>query len=295
MQKHPLITIITPTYNRAHLLRRCYESLLRQVDKDFEWIIVDDGSSDDTEMVVRQFASDDFSICYIRKENGGKHTALNASHTHIRGQYVLILDSDDYLTDTAIAVVRREWEKYGQSEKIGIITFLRGKTTEDPLCRGTVVNQPVDLRTCKREIIHGNDCCEVIRADLFMKYPFPVFDGERFVSECALWDRVAETHDCVYVNEVIYICEYLEGGLTKTGKKLQISNPRGGMFTSNQRMGKEFPLLLRVKNGLLYTCYGCFAGITLAELLRNSSARVLTILCLPGGRLLHYYWKKKYL
>ena len=290
----PYLTIITPTYNRAHLLRRCYESLLRQVDKDFEWIIVDDGSSDDTEMVVRQFASDDFSIRYIRKENGGKHTALNASHTHIRGRYVLILDSDDYLTDTAIAAVRREWEKYGQSEKIGIITFLRGKTTEDPLCRGTVVNQPVDLRTCKREIIHGNDCCEVIRADLFMKYPFPVFDGERFVSECALWDQVAETHDCVYVNEVIYICEYLEGGLTKTGKKLQISNPRGGMFTSNQRMGKEFPLLLRVKNGLLYTCYGCFAGLTLAELLRNSRARMLTILCWPFGWVIYLYWKKKY-
>lgn len=295
MGTHPFISIITPTYNRSALLGRCYTSLLAQTDLDFQWIIVDDGSTDDTEDLVSSFQTERFPIIYIHKENGGKHTALNAAHDHIRGEYVLLLDSDDCLTSDAIAAVRRGWEQYGKAPSVGMVTFLKGRSETDPMCVSPVYGKPVELRRTKRKVIHGSDCCEVIPAELFLKYPFPVFPGERFLSECALWDRIAQDHKGVYINQVIYICDYLEGGLTRTGKKLQISNPQGGMFTSEQRMDKGFSVKNRIKYGLLYVCYGFFAGISVGKMLKKTKHRFLVALCLFPGYLLYRYWKRKYL
>lgn len=295
MGTHPFISIITPTYNRSALLGRCYTSLLAQTDLDFQWIIVDDGSTDDTQALVSSFQTELFPITYIRKPNGGKHTALNAAHDSIKGEYVLILDSDDYLTENAIQMVRNAWQKYSEDLSVGIVTFLKGKTVDDPLCVGKIADRPVDMRKAMRTVVHGNDCCEVLRTELFLKYPFPVFPGERFVSECALWDRIAENYKCVYINQVIYICDYLEGGLTRTGKKLQISNPQGGMFTSEQRMDKGFSVKNQIKYGLLYVCYGFFAGMSVGKMLKKTKHRFLVALCLFPGYLLYRYWKRKYL
>lgn len=295
MQGKLLISIITPTYNRAHLLRRCYTSLVDQTEKNFEWIIVDDGSKDDTETIVKQFASDDFPVIYIKKENGGKHTALNASHPYVRGQYVLILDSDDYLSNDAVEQIRQYWKKWEDIKKVGILTFLKGNTIDEPLCTGEIADMPVDILRSKRKIIRGNDCCEVIRAELFLKFPFPVFEGEKFLSECALWNRVALTHQCVYINRVIYLCEYLEGGLTKSGRALRIRNPRGGMFISNLRLEKNNYFTQRIKYGLLFDCYGFFAGLPAAKIIQATSTKVLTAVCLLPGYALYHLWRNKHL
>lgn len=289
------LSIITPTYNRAHLLNTCYESLLRQTDKDFEWIVVDDGSKDNTQDVVKTFNTKDFEIVFVQKENGGKHTALNASHPYIRGKYVLILDSDDYLTDTAVEQVRRGWETWEHNPQIGLLTFLKGASEADPNCTGPVAGEPVDILRYKRNVIHSTDCCEVIRTKLFLQYPFPVFSEERFVAECALWNRVAQTHKCVYSNEVIYICEYLEGGLTDSGRAMRIRNPLGGMFTSDLRMGPNNFLKQQIKYGLLYTCYGFFAGLNPAQILAGTRHKWVAGICLLPGYALYRYWKKKFM
>lgn len=294
MDHSVFLSIVTPAYNRGGLLRRCFDSLLVQTDRDFEWIIVDDGSSDDTETVVRGFEPADFPVVYINKENGGKHTALNASHPHIRGKYVLILDSDDYLTPNAVERTKACWQPYEDREEVGIVTFQRGKSPSEPLCIVSDYDVPVDILRYKRTAVHSMDCSEVLRADLFRKYPFPVFEGERFVAECALWNRVALTHKCVYINEVIYICEYLEGGLTDSGRAMRIRNPRGGMFTSELRMGPNNFLSQRIKYGLLYTCYGYFDGRSGARIYHGSRHKALTLLCLLPGYVIHRRWKKQY-
>lgn len=291
-KNQPLLSIVTPTYNRAGLLKNCYTSLLAQTDMDFEWIIVDDGSHDDTEAVVRGFDPAVFPIIYIKKENGGKHTALNASHPHIRGKYVLILDSDDTLTPTAVAQVRRGWQKWGSDPNVGMLTFLRGKSESDPLCIGSVAGEPVDIMRCKRKCIHSSDCCEVLRAELLRRYPFPVFPEERFMGEGVLWYRVAQTHKCVYINEVIYICEYLEDGLTKLGRAMRIRNPRGGMLSAEISMHKKNYWHLRIKNGLLYTCYGYFAGLKPKAMLSGTAYKGIVFLCLVPGYVIYRRWKK---
>ena len=291
---NPFLSVITPTYNRGHLLQRCYDSLCSQADMDFEWIIVDDGSTDNTEAIVNSFPKAPFSITYEKKENGGKHTALKSAHSYIHGEYVLILDSDDYLTCNAIQVVRQAWTSYADRTDIGIVTFLKGACETEPNCTASTPNVPVDILRYKRTIIHSSDCCEVIRADLFRKYPFPVFQGERFIAECALWNRVALTHKCVYINKVIYICEYLEGGLTDSGRAMRIRNPRGGMFTSQLRMSPNNFFSQRIKYGLLYCCYGFFANLTYIEILKATNHRLFTIFCMIPGFIIYRILKKKH-
>lgn len=291
---YPLLSIVTPVYNRAALIKTCWESLARQTDKDFEWIVVDDGSSDGSADVVRGLPDAGFPVILVEKENGGKHTALNASHPHVHGKYVLILDSDDMLVDTAVEQVRDGWRKYNRNPEIGMVTFLKGSAVDTPSCMADDEGVPVDIMRYQRRCFHSSDCCEVICAELYLKYPFPVFEGERFISEGALWNRVSFTHKCVYINSVIYIAEYLEGGLTKSGKSLRIRNPRGGMYTANLNANKKNFFKRRIKNGLLYTCYSCFAGLSLRDMLKHTDSKLLMLCSLPAGWLLHLYWKRKY-
>lgn len=288
-----LLTIITPTYNREHMLVRCFQSLTEQTCSDFEWIIVDDGSKDNTAELVSTFNSTSFPVKFIHKENGGKHTALNASHPFIRGDYVLILDSDDYLIKTAVEQILNQWYQYQDQKEIGVITFLKGSDINTPNCIVKDYHVPVDIMTYPRTYLRSSDACEVIRASLFVDYPFPEFEGERFVSECALWDRVSFASKCVYVDSVIYICEYLDGGLTKSGRALRIQNPKGGMFTSNIRMDRKGTLKQRIKNGMLFTCYGFFAGMTPVQMAKACRSKPVMWVSLPFGWILYCYWKKK--
>lgn len=290
-----ILSIVTPVYNRAELLKDCYDSLLAQTDRSFEWIIVDDGSSDDTWEVANGFRAD-FPIVCVRKENGGKHTALNASHPYISGEYVLMLDSDDTLVTTAVEEVLYGWARFTSCQEVAMVTFLKGETAELPNAYAKDECVPVDIIRYQRVRVRSSDCCEVIRAELFKKYPFPVFEGERFVSEVALWNRVGFTHKCVYINKVIYLCEYLEDGLTKSGRAMRIRNPLGGMYTSNLNMNKRNFLKLRIKNGLLYTCYGFFAGLSVKQILtRDSDYFWIKAICLLPGYGLYRKWKRKYL
>ena len=290
-----LLTIITPTYNRAHTLPRCFESLLRQTCNDFEWIVVDDGSTDETQEVIAGFCTDRFPIIKVWKENGGKHTALNAAHSYVHGDYVLILDSDDYLTETAVEEVLYAWKRYKKDNNVGVLTFLRGTTDREPVCTVQDYEKPVDILRYHRQCRISGDCCEVVRTRLLKEYPFPVFEGERFVAECALWNRIGSHYKCVYINSVIYICEYLEGGLTRSGRAMRIKNPNGGMFTSNIRMDRKNYLSQRLKYGVLYTCYGCFAHIGFTEQLKRTDYPMLAAICYPIGLLMYHRWKREYI
>lgn len=289
----PTLSIITPTFNRAAYLEHCYHSLDSQTNHDFEWIIVDDGSTDETPEIVKMFRAERFTLRFVRKENGGKHTALNAAHPYIEGKYVLILDSDDYLTESAVQTVLDAWKQFEQNKEIGIVTFLKGTDASHPVCEVAEYGVPVDIMRYHRIRHIRTDCCEVIRAELFKKYPFPEFDGERFFAESALWDQVSFTHKCVYQPDVIYICQYLEDGLTESGRKLRLKNPYSGMFTSNLRMDRKNSAKNRIKNGLLYMCYGKCAGIPVKKLIHTSRSPFLAAVCTLGGHLLFYHWRRR--
>ncbi len=291
----PKLTILTPVYNRADFLPRLFACLQKQTSKDFEWIIIDDGSTDNSLKVANSFADERFHIQVLSKPNGGKHTALNYSHAYIHGKFVLILDSDDILVPNAVKIIEEKWKKYQDNFNIGMLIFLKGKDENTPFCIVKKYNQPVDFVSCPRTYILGRDCCEVIRSSLFKQFPFPEFPGEKFIGESALWYRASKIHSCVYINQVVYLCEYLPGGLTLRGRAMRLENPLGGMYVANLKLINKNTLKERLKYGVLYTCYGKFANRTWHEMKKECSYKWIFYITFLGGVFLYFYWKKKLL
>lgn len=285
MKDNFMITVLTPTYNRAYILDKAYKSLLDQQDKNFEWLIVDDGSSDNTEELVKKFIKEKkINIRYIKKENGGKHTALNEGIKKSKGEYLIILDSDDILTPDAIFIISKYVDKYEGNKKICGFSFLRcfpnNKKIGKPMRESELVSNYIDYR-------HNNnmygDMAEVFEVEILKKYPFPIYKKERFLSEAIVWNRMALDYDMVYVNKCIYKGNYLNDGLSKNFIKLVYNNPFGAMENSNVFMNKRFKLKIRVKNAILYNGYKLRAKKKYGKVDSISNSKFLTTLMfLPG-------------
>ena len=211
-----LLTICTPTYNRATLLIDLYRSLQCQTLLDFEWIIIDDGSSDHTESLVNSWIEErnPFKIKYFKKANGGKHTAINVGVTIAAGECFMIVDSDDFLKNNAVEEIHRCFEKLPKGRYAGI-GF--NKMFEDGSLVGTTFEEEyVDCTTLERRKHHiAGDKAEVFFTDIIKNYPFPVFEGERFITEALVWNRIAnDGYKIRWVNKGIYVCRYQADGLS---------------------------------------------------------------------------------
>lgn len=290
------LTILTPTYNRGVLIKNLYNSLLRQKNHKFQWLIIDDGSSDNTKEVIENFDNYNFRIDYYYKDNGGKHTALNYSHQYIEGDWIFVVDSDDILTENAIDLVYEYIGKYANRKDIGAFAFLKsdytGKILAPQLYKNDYISNVIDYR------INSNvkgDQAEVYRTKIFKRFKFPVFEGEKFLGEDYLHINAAYISNTVYINKVIYLCEYMDGGLTKSGRQMRIQNPLGGMVHGSLYFSKRFKLKYRVKGMMLYICYGLFAKKNIKELYRDIKYTKLFITVIPLGILLYCAWKIKYL
>lgn len=291
-----MLTILTPTYNRAELLKQLYRSLCNQTCKDFQWLVIDDGSTDHTGSLINSFLAEGIiNIDYQRKANGGKHTALNYAHPYIKGEYLVIVDSDDYLMEDAVETILTKWKEYSPNLEIAGITFQRGEKSGykpfDSRLVGEYLSTFAEETNCG---MHG-DHCETIRTERFVGFMFPIFSNERFIAEGAMWYETTKRYKVVYCSQVIYLAEYLNDGLTKSGRRLHIQNPKGGMWHASVFLNRDFNLKIRIKNALLYVCYGMFAGRNYKEILSHAkSDRGLICLCWIPGQLLYYYWKRKY-
>lgn len=284
-----LVTVITTTYNRAHLLPNLFESLKKQ-DDDFKWLIIDDGSNDDTEEIVKGFKAD-FNIRYIKKENGGKHTALNVGIREIDTELTFIVDSDDILLPNAIHDIKKIHEKYRSNEKIGAYSFLRcysnGKPIV-PLDKEEFIDSYIKYRIKARR--HG-DMAEVFKTKILKDNSFPEFVGERFLSEDVVWIEISKKYDFVFVNKAIYECEYLPGGLTANDKPIKFASPRGSMLRGKQLMSKECGLRANFKGAIIYNCYLRECSKQKDVNVESIKDKVLILLTKPLGCYFHHKWK----
>lgn len=299
------ITILTPTFNRGREIKKLYQSLVNQTNQNFQWLIIDDGSTDNTKNIVESMSEGEFKLDYYRKNNGGKHTALNFSHRYILGELVCIVDSDDWLIGDAIQRIVERKNEFFTDENVKMLSFLRGVTPDEPLCNSfppnPVVSNHIDFR------INSNrraDCCEIVTTDVFKEFPFPEHSGEKFLGEGVLWNGAGFKYDTVYIPEVIYICQYLDGGLTKSGRRLRLSCPLGGMDNSNSYFVKKNtehlannrivkPSILK-KEAWLFICYGKLAGMRYAEIENQCKRPDLIKQNYLPGCLLYLFWKYKY-
>lgn len=252
------LTVLTVTYNRAGFLKQCFDSLCAQTCKEFEWLVVDDGSTDETQKVVEEFQKGNtgFPIRYYKKENGGKHTGLNYSHPYINGKWTIMVDDDDTLTEDAVETILVYCAKYGSEEKIGCLSFQKGNTEKVAFVdwgeSTDVVSNAIDFRINRR--LYG-DCAEVIKSEVIKKYPFPQFEDERFLPEDHLWIHSAYAYDTVYIRKIIYIAEYQAEGLTKSGKRMRLKNPLGGVYSCGLYLNRRFKFAVRFRRAILFNVY----------------------------------------
>ena len=236
------ITIFTPTYNRRQLIERLYQSLLSQTRKNFEWLVVDDGSTDNTENYFTDLLAKQqpFPIRYIKQENGGKHRAINKGVQNANGELFFIVDSDDYLTEKAIEKINQWITTLDNSHKWAGISGLKG------FSKDSVVGQHSDFSYIdaknneRRKYNLLGDKAEVYFTDVLKQYPFPEIPGENFISEEIVWNAIArDGYYLRWFNEIIYICDYLEGGLTKDNDKDK-KNPIGRLLWAKGQL-ETFP------------------------------------------------------
>jgi glycosyltransferase involved in cell wall biosynthesis len=230
------ITVFTPTYNRGYIIYKLYESLRRQKFYDFEWLVIDDGSTDNTKELFQAWTSGDnnnFPVFYTYTENGGKHRAINKGVKTARGELFFIVDSDDYLTDNALEKVSAWFETIRNDDSFCGIAGLKGYTEEKMI--GTSFQGEslscTSLERKKNNIV--GDKAEVFRTEILRKYPFPEFNSEKFITENAVWYKIAKDgYNIKWYNEIIYIANYLDDGLTKNISKHLLSSPKGDMYTT---------------------------------------------------------------
>lgn len=278
--------MITPTYNRGDMLERLYRSLLGQRAKDFCWLVVDDGSEDETETLVKGWAKEGkIRIYYQRQENGGKHRALNAGIKRIESPLTFIVDSDDYLPEDSIRIILEYHNKFAGTPGICGYSFLRFYSNGEVNTAYFPVNEEID--TYLKVRINGGiggDKAEVFFTDILKEYPFPEFPGEKFMPEDTVWMMMSEKYKMVHINECVYISDYLEGGLTRSGRRMKIHSPKGMMLRSKVYLEKDGVCLkVKVKMQMLYIIYSRFAGVGRKEAAGQlSKKRMFYLLYIPA-------------
>ncbi len=223
------ITVFTPAYNRAHLLGALYASLKQQTYTDFEWLIVDDGSTDDTGALVTAWQAEDhvFPIQYHKQENGGKCSAINTGLMLAHGRLFLTVDSDDTLTPDALEKIASWEEVLPQDEKFCGVSGNGGHTVSQTV-NNRFEGEYHEGTLLDRYTVVDGERLLAIYTDVHRQYLYPLFEGERFMTEAVVWNRMArDGYKMRFYNDIIWLWEYQEGGLTKSGIKLFLENPRG--------------------------------------------------------------------
>lgn len=226
---HRKIAVLTPVFNRAYVLEKLYRSLVSQKSKNFDWYLVNDGSTDSTDDLVQQWLACDngFAIHYYRKENGGKHRALNFVIPEIENDYTIIVDSDDYLLDDATVWIESWIKDIDDNKRIAGCSGLRGFSEKDRIGEFPDTDEPyIDAKNTDRAGKHLlGDKAEVYRTAILKKYPFPEIQGEKYIAESVVWNRIAlDGYYIRWFNRIIYITEYLADGLTRNLEDNRLNN-----------------------------------------------------------------------
>lgn len=237
-----MITILTPTYNRSREIVNLFESLKMQTNKNFEWVIVDDGSNDDTDLVLNSIKNNesDFEIKIHRQDNGGKHRAINTGLNLVKGEWTFIVDSDDILVPNAISIVSLWINESKTDSWIAAVSGLRASKEnlsligKKPKFNGNSYMDVSYIKRRKHNLL--SDKAEIYRTDILKKFPFTEFEGENFITESTVWNEIAKAgYKIRYYNEIIYLGDYLDGGLTKS-KGLNQKNFQGFTLATKQRI-----------------------------------------------------------
>lgn len=252
-----MITIFTPAYNRAYIINKLYESIVAQTSRNFEWLIVDDGSTDDTQQLVEQFiieqssAASPVTIRYVKQENGGKHRAINRGVAEAKGELFFIVDSDDRLSPDAVEWAWGKYQDIRDNERIAGISGMRMHPDGVVISTGNFeTGTDVTKNEAHDKYNMYGDYAELYKIDILKKYPFPDIPGEKFCSEGLVWTRLLQSYYVRYFHKAIYICDYLQDGLTVNRDRCRIESPTYSMLLYSEQIRYNPHLKTKIKHSL---------------------------------------------
>lgn len=280
------LTVFTPTYNRAYVLKQCYDSLCRQTCKDFVWLIVDDGSSDNTKEIVEKWMANDngFEIRYVYKKNGGMHTGHNKAYELIDTELNVCIDSDDFMPDDAVELIVNFWKENKDSSYSGILAL-------DVYKNGQVIGK--ELPNKKSTTLSGyyqnggqGDKKLIYRTEIINKYPpYPEFEEEKFVPLDYKYLLADQDYELLIMNKPVCVVEYMEDGSSKNMLRQYYKNPRGFAFMRKVHMKYDKEFLKKFK-----TCVHYVSSSFISKnkgFIKESPKKGMTVLAIPFGFVLY--------
>tara|TARA_R110002050_G_scaffold98117_1_gene203853 strand:- start:6854 stop:7771 length:918 start_codon:yes stop_codon:yes gene_type:complete len=295
-------TVFTPTFNRAKTLKNVYDCLLEQTYKSFEWLIVNDGSTDETHEIVSSWIREKrIAIKYIHKENGGKHRAFNIAINNAQGEWFICLDSDDIYISNALATLNSYSKMAETIENIGGMPCLsadfNGNVIGTKFPTNNFVTNHFNLYYKYKAT---GDKGFIYKTSVLKEFPFPEFPGENFLTEAIVLNRISRKYNILCVNEPLQRVNYQIDGLTSSMKKLRLNNPRGFALFHNEKSLFDLQLADNFINGSLYVKYSFLAKYSLWHTYKNSleKRRFLIYLLLGSmlfikSKIFNYKWAKK--
>lgn len=286
------LTIFTPAYNRAYTLHKCYESLKRQTSDDFVWLIIDDGSTDNTKELVEKWIDEDrVPIRYHYQKNQGMHGAHNTAYSLIETELNVCIDSDDYLTDQAVENIVSFWKKNKCKNLAGIAAL-------DGLSETKVLGDefPEEVRESTYwDIYHKyhlrGDKKLIYRTDLIKENPYPIFEGEKYVGLAYKYAKLDDNYQLALLNEIVCIVEYMEDGSSRNMLRQYRNNPRGFKFIRLEDMrNPRASIKFKFKSCIHYVS-SCLI-LKEKNFVKASPLKLLTLLSIPFGYGLYRYIMK---
>ena len=265
-----MITVFTPTYNRAYILPKLYESLCNQTCKDFEWLVVDDGSTDETFLLLEKWKAErKINVNYQFKQNGGLNSAYNFAVSMTNNEIFFRVDSDDSIKKNAIEEIKSNWHLVKDNENLCGLVFL--SVYKD----GKIVGKhPFNKNTESNFFEYRNkfgaigDRAEVIKTAVLKKYPFPKFGNEEFCPEGLMWNRIAKNYNAIYLNIPIYEREYIADSITTNVVATLKKNAIGATAYYSELLNMRPRFSYFIKNSLLFWRYAFFNKKKFIENLR---------------------------
>ncbi|MDM5222781.1 glycosyltransferase family 2 protein [Peribacillus sp. NJ11] len=287
------LTVFTPTYNRAFCLEKCYLSLLRQDNEDFIWLIIDDGSTDNTKELVNQWKQErKIDIKYHWQENQGMHGAHNTAYKLIETELNVCIDSDDYMADGAVEKILSFWKKYGNENVSGIAAL--DATIEHQIIGSTFpekLNSATLFDLYNKYGVTG-DKKLVYRTELTKLYPYPIFQDEKYVGLAYKYYMLDKQYEMLLMNEVLCHVEYLPDGSSLNMYNQYLKNPKGFSFYRKELMKLPFGgKVFKYKQAIHYVSSNLL--MKNPKLFIETPKKALTVLAFPLGFLLYVFIIKK--
>lgn len=287
--KNKKITVITPTYNRAYILHQAYESLVNQTNKSFLWMIIDDGSTDNTYKIVQEWKKENkIEIIYYKKNNGGKASALNYAFRKLKTDYWVCLDSDDFFSKDAIQKALNELDSIKNDDVYcGLLALRNDPNTKEVLGNKEIPN---DLKSGTVIELYNkykirSEYIQFYKTSITKNYKFPEIKNEKFISPEYLAMKLNEKYIFKFSKEIYCYCDYQEDGLTKNKKKIIINNPKGYTIIKKLSYKSSKFGIMKIKHGLMY-----IVGSLLSKkkyIIVKSPHKIITFLIFPIAFLIY--------